>query len=111
MLRSFFLFWPANVVPFWLLISFLQLKIPLMTFMRFCCIEEVRHYWTHWFSALVILSACIVHLFRLQQPDFADSNLTYTFFLILSCVLDVISHTVKEAYVRNQPINQEKFNF
>ena len=35
----------------------------------------------------------------------------YTALLILSAVLDVISHTIKEALVRSQPLNQEKFNF
>lgn len=112
MLRSFFLFWPSNVMPIWLLLTLMQLKIPLITFMRFCCIEEVRHYWAHWLSALVILSGCVVHMLRLQEQDFMNSeNKNYAYYLILSVILDVISHTVKEAHVRAQPINQEKYNF
>ena len=30
---------------------------------------------------------------------------------MISNLLDVISHTIKEAIVRNQPLNQEIFNF
>lgn len=112
MLKSFFLFWPANVMPLWLLITLLQLKIPLITMMRSCCIDEVKHYWVHWLSSIIIFTGCILHLFRLGQSDYENQNYRYySVFLILSAILDVISHTVKEAYVRSQPINQEKFNF
>lgn len=31
--------------------------------------------------------------------------------VIVSCILDVVSHTIKEILVRTQPLNQEKFNF
>ena len=31
--------------------------------------------------------------------------------VILSSILDAISHTIKEALVRTQPLNQEEFNF
>jgi hypothetical protein len=38
MLKSFFLFWPANVMPLWLLVAMLQLFIPLNMILRSCCI-------------------------------------------------------------------------
>ena len=38
MLKSFFLFWPANVMPLWLLVSLLQVFIPLNMILRSCCI-------------------------------------------------------------------------
>ena len=31
--------------------------------------------------------------------------------VIVGVVLDVVSHTIKEALVRSQPFNQEDFNF
>jgi len=31
--------------------------------------------------------------------------------VIISSILDAISHTIKEALVRTQPLNQEQFNF
>jgi hypothetical protein len=112
MLKFFFLFWPANVMPLWLLISLLQLKLPLTTLLRSCCINEVSHYFVHWLSAIVIFGGCIVHLFRLSD---IDENINgykyYCFYILFSCVLDVISHTIKEALVRTQPLNQESFNF
>ena len=41
MIKSFCLFWPANALPIWLLISLMQLFIPLNMLLRACCIEEV----------------------------------------------------------------------
>jgi hypothetical protein len=43
----------------------------------------------------------------LQKDDYSY----YTWLLLISNLLDVISHTIKEAIVRNQPLNQEIFNF
>ena len=129
MLKSFFLFWPANVMPIWLLVSMLQLFIPLNMILRSCCINNVLHYNIHWISALVIIVGCIVSAITLQQeynedtvstfhffnPIFfsqeGDDNVYYSILLLISCFLDVISHTIKEALVRSQPLNQEKFNF
>jgi hypothetical protein len=80
--------------------------------MRSCCIDEVKHYWVHWLSSVVIFTGCIIHMMRLDLDDYKNSDYRYyTLYLILSAVLDVISHTIKEAYVRTQPINQERFNF
>lgn len=31
--------------------------------------------------------------------------------VIISVVLDVLSHTIKEVLLRTQPLNQERFNF
>lgn len=114
LMKAFFLFWPANVVPIWLLLTMLQYKIPFITLLRSCCIEEVSHYLIHWFSALLIFVGCIVNIFTLKYYPDEDNGTNYkfmTFYLLLSCGLDVISHTIKEALVRAQPINQEKFNF
>jgi len=69
MMKSFLFFWSANVMPIWLLITLLQLKIPLTTIMRGCCIDEVRHYLTHWIAALVILVGCVVNMLTLTIND------------------------------------------
>lgn len=67
MLKYFFLFWSANVMPLWLLLALLQFKIPMITLLRSCCIEEVSHYMVHWLSALLILTGCVVNLFTMQE--------------------------------------------
>ena len=54
MLYAFFLFWPANVIPLWLLTSLLQLFIPLNMLLRSCCIG-LKHYKIHYLAGLVIL--------------------------------------------------------
>ena len=69
MLKTFLLFWPANAMPIWLFVTLLQLKIPLTTFFRSCCIEEMSHYAIHWLSALVILVGCIVGMLTLKDND------------------------------------------
>jgi hypothetical protein len=66
MLKSFLLFWPANVMPLWLLVGMLQLFIPLNMLMRTCCIQDVLHYGVHWGSALVIFIGVIVCMMTLQ---------------------------------------------
>jgi predicted small integral membrane protein len=44
--------------------------------------------------------------------DAAGNDFTYyTWLFILSIILDVLSHTIKEAIVRSQPLYQEAFNF
>ena len=64
-LKSFFLIWPANVMPIWLFISVLQLKIPLNLVLRTCCIEELSNYKKTWISALVIFVGFFINMLTL----------------------------------------------
>lgn len=116
-------------MPIWLLVTLLQLFIPLNMMLRSCCIDGVEHRKIHWFASLIIIAGCSINMVTLKDVDNEVSlfrailNLifcrlqkwpngaSYTGLLILSAVLDVISHTTKEALVRSQPLNQEKFNF
>jgi len=114
--KSFLLFWPANVMPYWLLISLLQLFIPINLLFRTCCIEDTRHYKIHWISGILILVGCIVNMctigtYEPEESKKSSHYLYYSFMVILSSILDAISHTIKEALVRTQPLNQEDFNF
>ena len=106
--KSFFLFWPANVMPYWLLISILQLFIPINLLFRTCCIEDTRHYKIHWLSALLIFVGVIVNMCAIGSIEESTENnhyLYYSFMVIISSILDAISHTIKEALVRTQPLN------
>jgi hypothetical protein len=74
MLKSFFLFWPANVMPLWLLVSMLQLFIPLNMILRSCCIQNVLHHNVHWLSALVIIIGCVLSVMTLKKDYQTDES-------------------------------------
>lgn len=104
MLKSFFLFYPANVLPMWLLICLLQLFIPLNMLLRTCCIDEVSQYKIHWLSSLTILLGCIISMFTLGGDPEHPPEIPYGLcagLIILSSLLDVVSHTTKEVIVRS----------
>lgn len=61
MLYAFFLFWPANVIPIWLLITMLQFFIPFNMLVRSCCIG-LRHYKVHAFAGFIIFAAVCINL-------------------------------------------------
>lgn len=105
MLYAFFLFWPANVIPVWRLITLLQFFIPLNMLFRSCCIG-LKHYKTHIVAGLLLFVAAL-----LTMIDTQDKELDYALLFLLSSLLDVISHALKESIVRTQPLNQEKFNY
>jgi len=101
-------------MPLWLLISLMQLFIPLNLMLRSCCIEEVEHFWIHWFSGIIILTGGVLNMLTLkihQEDTEGDSYQYFSIMVIVSVLLDVVSHTIKEIIVRTQPLNQEKFNF
>ena len=112
----FFLFWSANEIPIWILITFLQLYIPLNMLTRKLFLSQ-SYYYPHWISGLLILASWGLWYIRLVfftevNISKGDSNpLKYIFFLFLSSFLEVISLSIKEWLVRSQPINNEKFNF
>lgn len=62
MLFAFFLFWPANIIPIWLLAIMLQFFIPLnMTLRTLCCIYQ-KPKRVHVISMIVIYAAVIIGL-------------------------------------------------
>jgi hypothetical protein len=82
MLKSFLLYWPANIVPLWMLVSMMQLFIPLNMILRSCCLESVFHYNIHWISGLIIFVGCIISLTTILFPEheqMVSINFDYTF--------------------------------
>ena len=76
-LKSFFLIWPSNVMPIWLFITVLQLKIPLNLLLRTCCIEELSNFKITWISAAVITFGFFINVLTLtgkqeDQVSFCD---------------------------------------
>lgn len=113
MFYAFFLFWPANMIPLWLLISMLQFFIPLNMLFRSCCIG-LKHYTMHVVAGFVILVAVILNLIDItdtKDHEQKDLYTRYALIFLLCSLFDVISHALKESIVRNQMLNQEKFNF
>lgn len=104
MLYAFFLFWPANVIPVWLLVTFLQFFIPLNMLFRACCIDS-KHYLTHIFAGFIITSAVILNMVDILGNNEKSSYLQYSLLFLLSSFFDVASHAMKESIVRSQPLN------
>ena len=108
MLYAFFLFWPANILPYYLLISLLQIFIPLNLIMRSLAVGQKQHK-KHILAVIVIFSAVIINSIVLKD------NWTvwgpYYFIFLASCLCDVISHALKELLVRSMPLEQTSFNF
>ena len=111
MLYAFFLFWPANVIPVYLLITLLQFFIPLNMLFRSCCIG-LTHYTKHMVAGFIIAGSVILNLIDItEDKEHKETYMHYALLFMLCSLFDVISHALKESIVRSQPINQEKFNF
>jgi len=103
MLYAFFLFWPANVIPIWLLCSLLQFFIPINMLFRRCCLG-LKHYAIHTVAGLTILIAVILNIVDLESNIAGNDGTMYMNYaiLFLFCSLfDVISHALKESIVRS----------
>jgi hypothetical protein len=75
MFYAFFLFWPANVIPVWLVITCLQLFIPLNLFLRSLCVG-LKHYKVHIYASLLILIGIAVNLGDLSEPHYTHDGVT-----------------------------------
>jgi hypothetical protein len=102
MFYAFFLFWPANVIPIFILISLLQLFIPLNLFVRSCCVN-LTHKKIHIIAAIVIVVGIGINLIDLK--DSSKQILKYSMMFMICSLCDVISHAIKESLVRSQPLN------
>ena len=101
MLYAFFLFWPANVIPIWLLCALLQFFIPLNMFFRSCCVGN-SHYKRHIVAGLIVTCGVVITMIDvIQAPEDKDLYLNYALLFLLSSLLDVISHSIKESIVRS----------
>ena len=107
MLYAFFLFWPANMIPLWLLVSLLQFFIPLNMLFRSCCIG-LKHYAMHVAAGFIILIAVILNMVDItdtKSSEQKDLYMHYALLFLLCSLFDVISHALKESIVRSQPLN------
>ena len=102
MLYAFFLFWPANIIPIWLLCSLLQFFIPINMVIRRCI--GLKHYLTHVVAGLTILLAVVLNVVDLAgylTSDKGREYMNYALLFLLCSFFDVLSHALKESIVRN----------
>jgi hypothetical protein len=107
MLYAFFLFWPANILPIYLLIALLQIYIPLNILIKQVFMGSEQHN-VHKVASLIIITAVGLNSFVLLN-NWAEWGVYYLLFLF-SAAFDIISHGIKETIVRKNPIDQGKFN-
>lgn len=101
MLYAFFLFWPANVIPVWMLIVLLQLFIPFQMLLRSACIG-LKHYTTHSIAGLVIFAAVCIVMLDFTLPSFQQNPYqAYTLLFLLCAFFDAVSNSLKESIVRS----------
>jgi hypothetical protein len=111
MLYAFFLFWPANVIPVWMLLVLLQLFIPLNMLVRRGCLG-LSHFKVHSMSALIILAAIGIAMLNFTTAGYQTGGLmVYTVLFLVCAVFDAMSHALKESIVRSQPLDQPLFSF
>lgn len=111
MFYAFFFFWPSNVIPMWLLVTLLQVFIPLNMGLRMCALKLSFHPLQK-VSGVIILLAIGVNYFNLLSKEYRAQNyLAYSLLFIVASIIDTISHSLKESIVRSQPIMYDEFTY
>jgi hypothetical protein len=76
MAYAFLLFWPANVISPWLMISLLQFFIPLNLFFK-SCFSRLEYFRVHFIASLVIFVGVIINMVEVKDniggPDVSIS--------------------------------------
>jgi predicted metallopeptidase len=97
MMRAVLLFWPANVLPLYLLITLLQIYIPLNYLMR-QLVVGVKQHKKHTFAALTILLSVGVNSGTLSG-NWKQYG-PYYIMMLVSAFFELLSITMKESLVR-----------
>jgi hypothetical protein len=61
MVYAFLLFWPANVISPWLMVSLLQFFIPLNLYFK-ACFSGLQYYRVHMVASFVIILGVAIHM-------------------------------------------------
>jgi hypothetical protein len=117
MVYVFLLFWSANEFPIWLMVTLLQLFIPLNMFIR-STFMGLTFKTIHYVAGGVIISAIALNLLDFTVTDYHNNGAVtsnpfahFVIFFIVASVIELISHSLKEQVVRSQPIDQDNFSF
>jgi hypothetical protein len=68
MIYAFLLFWPANVISPWLMVSLLQFFIPLNLYFK-ACFSGFQYYRVHFAASFIILLGVGVNMIELKNPS------------------------------------------
>lgn len=68
MAYAFLLFWPANVMPVWLMVTLMQMFIPLKLFLSMY-FNKLQYYPKHMLAAFGILVAVAVNIVNLKDKS------------------------------------------
>jgi len=112
MTYAFLLFWPANSFPIWIMVSLLQLFIPLNMLIRYLTME-LRFQRNHYIAGGIILAAIVLNLFDFAFPVWQskDEYMKYVGLFIGGQIINNVSMAIKEHTVRSLPVDQQKFTF
>ena len=100
MFYAFFVFWPANTIPMWLLVTLLQFFIPINMFIRHLAMK-LKFHKVQLIAGVIILVAVLVNFMDLLEQNYRANYIKYMFLFLGSSCIDVFSHAIKESVVRN----------
>lgn len=111
---AFCLFWPANVLPVFVLVCQMQLFIPLNTlFGRACCGRP--EYKKHIAIAFLIIAGVILSFVSYVKDLVGQDNFSEQLYYLCTFTggqfIYVMAHQTKESIVRSMLLNQTTFNF
>jgi len=70
MFYALFFFWPSNVIPMWLLVTLLQVFIPLNMALRMCAMK-LRFHTMQKVAGVIILIAIGINYFNLLSKEYS----------------------------------------
>ena len=108
MAYAFCLFWPANVIPIFVLTCCMQFFIPLNTILGSLLCgrpQYKKHVWIALYIVAGIMLSFSGYMSSIKNDaDFADRAYYLSIFL-LGQLVQVLSHQTKESIVRHMPLN------
>lgn len=66
MVYAFLLFWPANVISPWLMVSLLQFFIPLNLYFK-ACFSGLEYYRVHFAASFVIILGVAINMIEIKD--------------------------------------------
>jgi hypothetical protein len=98
MLHAFLLFWPATVLPLFLLITLLQFFIPMN--MLFRMMMGLQHHKIHITATVIILLATTIGILGVGRMTTDPNQFAYSLVFLVGGVMLALSHNLKESIVR-----------
>jgi hypothetical protein len=75
------------------------------------CAMKLRFHTMQKVAGVIIFVAIGINYIDLISNDYANDYFYYSMLFMVACVIDTISHSLKESIVRSQPILYDEFTF